>query len=172
MDPDVVWAGFVWVPPQSSANALLSWPIPSLLFQTLASPMQTLPSQEELRHIIRWFWAVDPCLQKMLCLLSPLTRCSAFAKLPEAESGARLNGTNMERKWWRAIFTPVTKISPVVRALPWEFQGMCFLEHYAMMWLQSVLGIGFPSLAECGDLSLYLGCCAMPISVVSKPIPG
>lgn len=30
MDPDVVWAGFAWVPPQSSANAFLSQPIPSL----------------------------------------------------------------------------------------------------------------------------------------------
>lgn len=41
-----------------------------LLFQPLASPRQTLPSQEELGCIIRWFGAVDLCLQKMLCLPS------------------------------------------------------------------------------------------------------
>lgn len=142
------------------------------LFQTLASPMQTVPSQEELRRIIRWFWAVDSCLQKMLCLLSPLTRCRACARLPEAESGAGLNVTNMERKWWRrAIFTPLTQICPVVRAVPWEFQEvMCFLKHYAMMWLQSVLGIGFPLLAEYGDRCLYLGCWAASISVVPRPL--
>lgn len=142
------------------------------LFQTLASPMQTVPSQEELRRIIRWFWAVDSCLQKMLCLLSPLTRCRAYARLPEAESGAGLNVTNMERKWWRrAIFTPLTQICPVVRAVPWEFQEvMRFLKHYAMMWLQSVLGIGFPLLAECGDRCLHLGCWAASISVVPRPL--
>ena len=47
----------------------------------------------------------------------------------------------------------------MVRAVPWEFQEvMCFLKHYAMVWLQSVLGIGFPLLAEYGDRCLYLGC--------------
>lgn len=60
---------------------------------------------------------------------------------------------------------------PCGRAVPWEFQEMmCFLEHYAMMWLQSVLGIGFPLLAERGDLYLYLGCRAVAVSVVSKPL--
>lgn len=47
-------------------------------------------------------WAVDPCLQKMLCLPSPWPEATLPAGLPEAESEARLSVTNRERRWWRA----------------------------------------------------------------------
>lgn len=47
-------------------------------------------------------WAVDPCLQKMLCLPSPWPEATLPAGLPEAESEARLSVTNGERRWWRA----------------------------------------------------------------------
>lgn len=83
------------MPPQSFANALLSWPMPSLP----TSPRQTPPSQEELRCVIRWFGAVHPCLQKTLCLPFAQPEAVLPTGLPEAESGARLSVTNRERKW-------------------------------------------------------------------------
>lgn len=99
-------------------------PGPCLLFQPLASPRQTPPSQEELRCVIRWFGAVDPCLQKTLCLPSAQPEAVLPTGLPEAESGARLSVTNRERKWWRrAVFTPLTKIHPVARILPGSSRG-------------------------------------------------